>query len=117
MDIKNVVSKIYFLLFALCLQVFAQLSTHEIPVGFKYNYGKEVLPIMVMPAIDTVKLKKEDVSKERFGIPPRFGFKHTVDLNLTKAGKLHVLENGDKLWQLAIVCSGALSVNLLYDKF
>jgi len=118
MNIKQSVLKMFSLLsLLLCLQVSAQLSTQEVPIGFKYDFSKQELPIVVMPIVDTIKIREEDAQEEGLGLPPRFGFKHAVNLNLTSAGKRHILENGDKLYQLAIVCPGALSVNLLYDKF
>ena len=97
----------------------AQLSTREIPIGFKYDFDKEKIPVIIMSAIDVEKLKAEDEEERRRGLnlPPRFGFKHSVSLNLTKQGVRHILDNGDKLYQLAIACPGAASINLLYDKF
>ncbi|MCL2683258.1 MAG: hypothetical protein FWE63_07250 [Bacteroidales bacterium] len=104
----------------LCLfysQANAQISTREVPPGFKYDFGKEQMPVMIMPAIDILKLQAEDKEDEQLGIPPRFGFRHSVNINLLDAGYWHTLENGDKLCQLTIVCPDALSINLLYDKF
>jgi len=71
------------------------------------------MPVMVMPAINIVKLQAEDKEEEELGIPPRFGFTHAVDLNVLDAGYWHTLENGDKLCQFTIVCPDALSINLL----
>ena len=117
MTINRFALLVFFGLFGLCLQLNAQLSTREVPVGFKYDFGKEIIPIIVMPAIDTIKLQEEDKIEEELGIPPRFGYKHSVNINLTEVGVWHTLENGDKLCQLIIACPGALSINLLYDKF
>ena len=105
-------------LFLFCLQANAQISTREVPVGYKYDFGKEEqMPVIVMPDIDIVKLQAEDEKEEELGLPPRFGFAHSVDLNLLDAGYWHTLENGDKICQLTIVCPKALSVNLVYEKF
>ncbi|MCL2182405.1 MAG: serine protease [Chitinispirillia bacterium] len=117
MNTKRIALTMYLLLLLLYVHVSAQLSTNEFPISFKYNFSKETVPTIVMPTVDTVKLKEEDTQEVHFGLPPRFGFMHTTNLNLTKEGKWHVLENGDKLWQLAIVCPDALTINLLYDKF
>ncbi len=50
-------------------------------------------------------------------MPPRFGYPHKVNYDLTNSGTWQVLPNGDKLWQLNVICPGALSVNFCYDKF
>jgi hypothetical protein len=63
------------------------------------------------------KINQEDVENEAKGIPPRFGYRHEVRYNLENSGEWTDLPNGDKIWQLEISCSGALSINLLYDKF
>ena len=104
-------------LFVFCSQANAQISTREVPIGFKYDIGREQMPVIVMPAIDTMKLQAEDKEEELLGIPPRFGYIHSVNLNFLDMGFWHTLENGDKLCRLTIVCPNALSVNLLYDRF
>ena len=103
--------------FLFCLQASAQISTKEVPVGFKFNLSREQISEIVMPAIDIIKLQEDDEKEEDLGLPPRFGFTHAVDLNLLDAGSWYTLENGDKICHLTIVCPKALSVNLLYDKF
>tara|TARA_R110002050_G_scaffold290320_1_gene443927 strand:+ start:573 stop:2696 length:2124 start_codon:yes stop_codon:yes gene_type:complete len=42
---------------------------------------------------------------------------HKVDFNLLNSGVWTSLPNGDKIWQLSIICPDALSINLLYDQF
>jgi len=117
MNISKFTLKIFLGLFIFCSQTNAQISTREVPSCFKYDFGKEQVPIIVMPAIDTIKLQAEDKEEEELGLPPRFGFLHSVDVNLLDEGYWHTLENGDKLCRLTIVCPNALSINLLYDKF
>jgi hypothetical protein len=114
---KKIVIKIFLGLFLISLPLNAQLSTREVPIGFEYDFSKELMPIVVMPPIDLAELQKEDEKEESLGVPPRFGYMHSVNLNLTDVGIWHTLENGDKLCQLIITCPKALSINLLYDKF
>ena len=104
-------------LFLLCLKLNAQLSTNEIPVGFQYNLDTTIIPVVVMPAIDTAILFAEDEIDEQQGIPPRFGYAHPVSLNLINEGIWDTLPNGDNICQLIIGCPGAFSINLLYDSF
>lgn len=111
-----------FLLFVLVYaDIHAQLSTNENPVSYSLR-SKPVetsrqLPKVIMPELDMSKIEKEDKEDEEMDMPPRFGFTHFVDYNLKNSGVWYRLPNGDKLWQLNVVCPGALSVNFCYDKF
>jgi hypothetical protein len=100
----------------------AQLCTNEKP----FSFGRETElrikhrssnPIVTMPRLDMAKIEKEDKEDEEKNLPPRFGYRHKVNYNLNNSGTWYELSNGDKLWQLNIVCPNALSVNLCYDKF
>jgi len=98
----------------------SQISTDELPISFRYNeetfrMNKEMLKTML--PIDLEKLRAEDEIDEAVGIPPRFGYPHEVNFSLENSGEWFDLPNGDKLWQLEIYSPGALSINLLYDKF
>ena len=74
-------------------------------------------PIITMPELDVAKLEKEDKEDEEYDVPPRFGYPHRVNYDLNNSGIWYELPNGDKLWQLNVVCPEALSVNFCYDKF
>ena len=104
------------------VSAYAQLSTNEKPISFEKKSemqveGKGKNSIVVMPQLDMAKIEKEDKEDEGYDMPPRFGYSHKVDYNLTNSGTWYKLSNGDKLWQLNIVCPNALSVNICYDKF
>lgn len=112
--------------FFVCLCVFAnvkaQLSTHEKPVSFDIKSEltvktKSPTPIVTTPKLDMVKIAKEDEEDEEYDMPPRFGYSHIVNYDLNNSGTWFELPNGDKLWQLEVVCPAALSVNFCYDKF
>lgn len=100
----------------------AQLSTNEKPVSFvreselPVNF-RNTVPVVTMPQLDMAKIAKEDEEDEEYGMPPRFGYSHFVDYNLNNSGKWFDLPNGDRLWQLEVVCPAALSVNICYNKF
>ena len=70
-----------------------------------------------MASLDMERIFREDMEDERFGIPPRFGYRHSVNYNLENSGEWITLPDGSKLWRLTISSPGALSINLLYDKF
>ena len=114
---------VFFTLLSVCLLGFsghadAQLSTNEKPISFGMpkNQLAELEPV-IMPVLDMARITKEDEEDEEYDMPPRFGYPHKVNYDLTNSGTWKILPGGDKLWQLNIVCPGALSVNFCYDKF
>lgn len=100
----------------------AQLSTNEHPISFDERIVSSIndmkqMQTIIMPSLDMEKIEAEDREDEEYDMPPRFGYPHIVDYNLNNSGTWYKLPNGDKLWQLNVVCPGALSVNFCYDKF
>ena len=60
---KNIILKIFFGLFFLSLQVNAQLSTREVPVGFNYDenmFRTNIKNLETLPPIDLLKLKLKE---------------------------------------------------------
>jgi hypothetical protein len=91
-----------------------------LPVSFGLNLSKNASnpnASKVLPSINLDSLYLEDIADEANGLPPRFGYPHAVNYNLNNSGEWITLQNGDKIWTLDIECSGALSINLLYDYF
>lgn len=106
------------------LYLHAQLSTNEQPFSFRsenahiFNARNAISAKMAKFPTTVEKLEKSDAETEKLGDKPvRFGYPISVDWNITNSGTWLNLENGDKLWQLEINSPGALSINLLYDKF
>lgn len=100
----------------------AQFSTNEEPVSFTRKKElpanfRSMVPIVTMPQLDMEKIAKEDEEDEGYDMPFRFGYSHLVNYDLNNCGKWFELSNGDRLWQLNIICPNALSINLCYDKF
>ena len=50
-------------------------------------------------------------------IPWRFGYDHFVDFGVTNAGKWHTLPNGDRIWRVKFISPGALTMNLIFDRY
>lgn len=116
--------RIIILLVCLCFfpNAKAQISTNEKPISFNTDLkliviSKSSTPIVTMPKLDMAKIAKEDEEDELYDMPPRFGYPHIVNYNLNNSGTWFELPNGDKLWQLEVVCPAALSVNFCYNKF
>lgn len=102
--------------------IYAQLSTNERPISFDSKLrlieaSKSTAPVATMPELDLSMVEAEDMENEEKGMPFRFGYKHKVHYDLNNSGIWYKLPNGDKLWQLNVVCPHALSVNVCYDKF
>lgn len=100
----------------------AQLSTNEQPISLGESFkladnDRKTVPVITMPKLDMKKIEAEDRQDEADNMPPRFGYRHKVNYNLSNSGVWHKLPNGDRLWQLNIVCPSALSVNFCFNKF
>ena len=67
--------------------------------------------------LDLHRIMQEDIEDEKLGIPPRFGYKRRVNYNLDNSGEWQTLVDGGRIWRLKLSSPGALSINLLYDKF
>ena len=117
---KSILLLIGYLLFPICL--FAQLSTRERPVSFDMVIKQmqdinDSVATITMPTLDMTKIEEEDLNNEKNGMPPRYGYPHKVAYSINNSGTWKTLANGDKLWQLHIICPKALSINFLFDKF
>ncbi len=117
-------TKIVFLAFSLlfCISTYAQKSDKSNPksMGLKLEFIDHYSLYMNKRTFgkpNISALKKEDENDERNGLPPRFGYPLDANLNTTNSGVWKILSNGDRIWRLEIWCTGAISINLLYDKF
>ncbi|MDR2145632.1 MAG: hypothetical protein LBE91_04120 [Tannerella sp.] len=100
--------------------IYCQNSTQEQPVSFRTTVSAlrtSEMSVKTFASLDIKKIEQEDIEDEANGRSPRFGFKHAVNYNLDNSGEWTVMPAGDKIWRLVISCKGALSINLLYDKF
>lgn len=103
-------------------KVTAQLSTNEKPFSFGFESKMQVIyrstnSVVTMPLLDLTKIEKESEVEGENDIPLRYGYRYEVNFNLQNSGTWYMLPNGDKLWQLEVICPNALSINLCYDRF
>jgi hypothetical protein len=99
---------------------YGQITTQEEPISYRTN-----VPVLrtnettqkLLPSFDMQKIRQEDIKDEENGVPPRFGHKHKVNYSLANSGEWANLPDGSRLWRLVVSSPGALSINLLYDKF
>ncbi len=87
------------------------------PISFKGKVASEIETVN-MPGFDLRQTMIEDSINDSNKVGPwRFAFLHSVDLGLENAGTWVELPNGGNLWRLNIKSDGALSLNLVMDKF
>lgn len=104
----------------LCYPSFAQVST-KISIDNKpifFSKSTSTPPTVNLPKLDIDKLIKEDEEERERGniILPRFGKDVDVNYSLSNSGNWEEVERG-KLWKLEILSAGALSLNLMFDRF
>lgn len=93
----------------------AQISVGGTPPGLLRS-GLPALDALAFARPDVEALRLED-SFEGKDVPLRFGLPHEVDLGPLTDGQWLTLEDGSRLWRLALSCDGALSTNLVYENF
>jgi hypothetical protein len=116
---KKYIFTVIALFFCVCT-FYGQITTEEDPISLGINIPvltRNEINYKVLPPIDFEQLREEDNEEEANGMPPRFGFPHEVNYNLGNSGEWIHLDDGAKIWRLSISCQGAVSINLLYDKF
>jgi hypothetical protein len=100
-----------------CNIAFGQLCSPGLPWGYNAKTNTKI-PAFVMPSIDIEKLKNEDKLNDLDkSIPLRFGQPISTNISTDNAGVWTTQPNGNKLWQLKLVCKNAVSINLIFDYF
>ncbi|MEL7006349.1 MAG: hypothetical protein AAFN93_27025, partial [Bacteroidota bacterium] len=106
----------------LCLAIiqlsYSQVSTRRIKDNSnniqQLRSAPQLRPKVNMASVDVAALLEEDRNDDS-GLPPRFGKAMDVNISLGD-GRWEALSNG-RLWTLDIESTGALSINLIFDKF
>ena len=98
---------------------FSQVFDLGGPVSFKLkNELKEDYDVHVMPSFDlAAQLAADQINHSNKIGPYRFGYEHIVNLSIDNSGNWDVLSNGDKIWRLKLISTGALSINLIFNDF
>jgi hypothetical protein len=95
----------------------AQISVKGDPYSNKAQKLNEMQSVK-MSSFDVDKMKREDLFESQYkDIPPRFGKDFDVNIGYTNSGTFDVLPDGSKIWRLSIKSPGAISINLIFDKF
>ena len=112
-------TKSFFLSFFLLLSLvtFSQQGDGGLPKTFKevVDYNKIDKRVFDEPNITALKI--EDSLTDNSGTAPwRFGFNNNTNINITNSGTWINLPNGDRIWQLVVVCKNALTINLTFSQ-
>ncbi|WP_052752874.1 T9SS type A sorting domain-containing protein [Kordia zhangzhouensis] len=105
------------LLLSFILNVSAQNLQRPVPESWNIPTIEKVVPIKFeRPNLAT--LHAEDaINDQDKSIPWRFGYDHFVDYGINNAGQWHTLPNGDRIWRINFISPGALTMNILFDRY
>ena len=96
----------------------AQTTNLGSPFGWKNKLPIKNVPVEIMPGYDQAAIDAEDIIDDQTKDHPwRFGYKYQTNYTLENAGIWSTLPNGDKVWQLAISCPDAMTINLLIENY
>lgn len=121
MTTNNYFQKTTLFLFALFAfaQSDAQLSYGGEPYQWNDKRLDESIPVITTAALDMDLIAAQDAINDRHReIPFRFGIENDVNYNFLQHGRWAVDEvTGNEVWQLAIECPDAKSINLTFNEF
>ena len=95
----------------------SQVTNQGTPLSWKVLNNQNDIQTKSLPSFDLDQIKAEDaVNDYKFDKPWRFGFMHSVDFGF-EDGQWTTLQNGDRIWRLAVESKDALSLNFIFDEF
>ncbi|MFT7665999.1 MAG: lysyl endopeptidase [Patiriisocius sp.] len=99
------------------IAVTSQVTNDGNPLSWKVLNDQEETATKQLPSFDLEQIKAEDALNDyKFDRPWRFGYMHSVDFGF-EDGQWVTLDNGDRIWRLAIESKDALSLNFIFDEF
>ncbi len=110
-------TKILFVfIIALCIVAKSQVQYPGIPLSNTHLVQAKISTIK-MASVNVDKLLMEDEQQASIDKTHRFGYPFNVNYGITNAGTWNHLADGSKIWRLSIESEGAVSINLIFDKF
>lgn len=96
---------------------FSQITDLGGPYGWKSKAETpKIIDTRIMPGYDQAQVDAEDLINDQTKDSPwRFGYKYETDFSLDNSGTWTTLSNGNRLWQLKLVCTGAMTINLIFE--
>lgn len=105
------------LLFLSCFNTFGQVQVGGTPVSWEHSLNHADVQQITTPTLNMDQIAIEDTLDSINGVPPRFAYPHSVNLNLDNSGTWKQLADGSWIWRLKIHCPDALSISLLFDQY
>ena len=97
--------------------IFSQQGDGGLPKTFKEVVDYNKIDKRVFDEPNIAALKIEDSLTDNSGTAPwRFGFNNNTNINISNSGTWINLPNGDRIWQLVVVCKNALTINLTFSQ-
>ena len=94
----------------------AQLSIDSTPHSIIEKLNPNV-PIFNTPELDIEEIINKDILDLEKGAPYKFGHNFSVDINFFDYAICDTLDNGDRVFRLAISTPNAYSINFIFDYF
>ena len=97
----------------------AQLSYGGEPYQWRDKQWDSGIPVIETPGLDMNQIAAQDaINDKEKTLPFRFGIEHDVHYTSNDQGRwITHPETGELIWQLAIHCPEALSINITFDEF
>lgn len=108
---------ITFLNVIICFYAFSQISTGGTPSSFTLPYSQSAIPTITTSPLDMEAIEKEDLTTDVKASGYRFGIDFYYNTSIIDEGAMTILPNGNQLYRLRIVCPGAVSVSLTFDRY
>lgn len=100
-----------------CMIAIAQVTNEGKPVSWDIDLEKN-LTYIELPEIDLTQIVAEDIIRDQLqGVPYRIGVPIDVLQNTHTSGEWTVLDNGDRIWRLALHSQGAIQMSVNFDQF
>ncbi|MEY3849876.1 MAG: hypothetical protein RJA38_317 [Bacteroidota bacterium] len=104
-------------MFSLAFAATAQVSFGGFPYHWEDKHVSSQISFTTMPSIDLEALAAEDAVVDQYKEAPyRFGFEHETAFGLNQAS-WRSIDDDRSIWQFGIECSGARTINLIFDDF
>jgi hypothetical protein len=108
---------IFVFAFSFAFAAMAQVSYGGFPFNWEDKHVSSQITFATMPAIDMETLAAEDAVVDQYKEAPyRFGFEHETAFGMNQAS-WRPTGNDKSIWQFGIECTGARTINLIFEDF
>lgn len=99
------------------LGVVSQVTNEGEPFSWN-SLLKNTPTYLELPAVDLSGIMQEDETKDlQQGLPHRIGVPIATPYDTQNSGIWNVLDNGDRIWRLALHSEGAIQMSVNFDQF